>query len=181
MWFKKNQHLNYYQLLAAGLIMLLAGCAIPGQVSPGTSKSQVLESNRPRAEIEDVSGSDLERLADGNTQFAFDIYQQIQSQPGNLFYSPYSISSALAMTYAGAEGSTAEEMAATLRFLLDQENLHSAFNALDQKLDSLAEIEVPQDQGDPFQLNIANAIWGQQDFHFEDDFLDLLAENYGAG
>jgi len=181
MLFKKKQHFAFYQLLAAGLIMVLAGCAIPGQVSPGTSKFQVLESDRPRAEIGDVTGSDIERLADGNTQFAFDIYQQIQSQPGNLFYSPYSISSALAMTYAGAEGSTAEEMAATLRFILDQENLHPAFNALDQKLDSLAEIEVPQDQGDPFQLNIANAIWGQKDFHFESDFLDLLAENYGAG
>ena len=181
MLFKKNQHFAYYQLLAGALILVLAGCAMPGQVSPGTSKSQVLESKRPRAETGDVPGSDLERLADGNTQFAFDLYQQIQSQPGNLFYSPYSISSALAMTYAGAEGSTAEEMAATLRFLLDQENLHPAFNALDQKLDSLAELEVPKDQGDPFQLNIANAIWGQQDFHFEDAFLDLLAENYGAG
>ena len=181
MLLKKNQHLNYYQLLAAGLIMVLAGCAIPGQVSPGASKPQALESNRPRAEIGDVAGSDIERLADGNTQFAFDIYQQLQSQPGNLFYSPYSISSALAMTYAGAEGSTAEEMASVLRFMLDQENLHPAFNALDQKFDSLAELEIPQDQGDPFQLNIANAIWGQQDFHFEDDFLDLLAENYGAG
>ena len=178
---EKNQHLNLYQLLAAGLIMLLAGCAIPRQVSPGTSKAKVLESNRPRAEIGNVSGSDLERLADGNTQFAFNIYQQLQSLPGNLFYSPYSISSALAMTYAGAEESTAEEMASVLRFMLDQENLHPAFNALGQKLDSLAELEVPQDQGDPFQLNIANAIWGQQDFHFEDDFLDLLAENYGAG
>jgi serpin B len=181
MLLKKNQYLNYYHLLVAGLIMLLAGCAIPGQVSPETSKSQVLESNRPRAEIGDVSGSDLERLADGNTQFTFDIYQQLQSQPGNLFYSPYSISSALAMTYAGAEGSTAEEMASVLHFMLVQENLHPAFNALGQKLDSLAELEVPKDQGDPFQLNIANAIWGQQDFHFEDDFLDLLAENYGAG
>ncbi len=181
MLLKKNQHLNYYHLLAAGLIMVLAGCAIPGQVSPETSKSQVLESNRPRAEIEDVPVNDLERLADGNTQFTFDLYRQLQSQPGNLFYSPYSISSALAMTYAGAEGSTAEEMASVLRFMLDQENLHPAFNALDQKLDSLAELEVPKDQGDPFQLNIANAIWGQQDFHFEDDFLDLLAENYGAG
>ncbi len=181
MLLKKNQHLNFYQLVAAGLIMVLAGCAIPGQVSPGTSKSQVLESNRPRAEIENVSGSDLERLADGNTQFAFDLYQKLQSQPGNLFYSPYSISSALAMTSAGAEGGTAEEMAATLRFLLDQESLHPAFNALDQKLAALADIEIPEGQGDPFQLNIANAIWGQQDFHFEDDFLGLLAENYGAG
>jgi len=181
MLFKKNQHFAYYQLLAGALILVLAGCSMPGQVSPGTSKSQVLESKSPRAEAGDVPGSDLEKLADGNTQFAFDIYQQIQSQPGNLFYSPYSISSALAMTYAGAEGSTAEEMAAALRFFLDQENLHPAFNALDQKLDSLAELEVPKDQGDPFQLNIANAIWGQQDFHFEDDFLDLLAENYGAG
>jgi len=181
MFIKKNLHLNYYQLLAAIFIIVLAGCAMPGQSSPGTSKSQVLESKRPRAETGDVSGSDLESLADGNTQFAFDLYGQLQSQPGNLFYSPYSISSALAMTYAGAEGGTAEEMAATLRFLLDQENLHPAFNALDQKLDLLAELEVPKDQGDPFQLNIANAIWGQQDFHFEDDFLDLLAENYGAG
>jgi len=181
MFIKKNLHLNYYQLLEAIFIIVLAGCAMPGQSSPGTSKSQVLESKRPRAETGDVSGSDLESLADGNTQFAFDLYGQLQSQPGNLFYSPYSISSALAMTYAGAEGGTAEEMAATLRFLLDQENLHPAFNALDQKLDLLAELEVPKDQGDPFQLNIANAIWGQQDFHFEDDFLDLLAENYGAG
>jgi len=181
MFIKKNLHLNYYQLLAAIFIIVLAGCAMPGQTSPGTSKPQVLESKRPRAETGDVSGSDLESLADGNTQFAFDLYGQLQSQPGNLFYSPYSISSALAMTYAGAEGGTAEEMAATLRFLLDQENLHPAFNALDQKLDLLAELEVPKDQGDPFQLNIANAIWGQQDFHFEDDFLDLLAENYGAG
>jgi len=181
MLLKKNHQLNYYQLLAAGLIMVLAGCAAPGQVSPGTSKSQVLESNRPRAEIGNVSGNDLERLADGNTQFAFDIYRQLQSQPGNLFYSPYSISSALAMTYAGAEGRTAEEMANALRFMLGQENLHLAFNALGQKLDSLAELEISKDQGEPFQLNIANAIWGQQDFHFEDDFLDLLAENYGAG
>jgi len=175
MLLKKNQHLNYYQLLVAGLIMVLAGCAIPGQVSPGASKPQALESNRPRAEIGDVSRSNLD------TQFAFDIYQQLQSQPGNLFYSPYSISSALAMTYAGAEGSTAEEMASVLRFMLDQENLHPTFNALDQKFDSLAELEIPQNQGDPFQLNIANAIWGQKDFHFESDFLDLLAENYGAG
>jgi serpin B len=181
MLLKKNQYLNYYHLLAAGLIMLLAGCAIPGQVSPETSKSQVLESNRPRAEIEDVPVNDLERLADGNTQFTFDLYRQLQSQPGNLFYSPYSISSALAMTYAGAEGSTAEEMASVLHFMLVQESLHPAFNALGQKLDSLAELEVPKDQGDPFQLNIANAIWGQKDFHFEDDFLDTLAENYGAG
>ncbi len=181
MLINKNHHLNIYQLLAAGLIMLLAGCATPGQVSPGPSKSQVLESKRPRAEAGGVPGSDLERLADGNTQFAFDLYQQLQSQPGNLFYSPYSISSALAMTSAGAEGGTAEEMTATLRFLLGQESLHPAFNALDQKLASLAEIEIPEGQGEPFQLNIANAIWGQQDFHFEEDFLDLLAENYGAG
>lgn len=181
MLLKKNQHLICYQLLAAGLIMVLAGCIMPGQTSPGTSKFQVLESKLPRAEIGDVSGSDLERLADGNTHFAFDLYGQLQSQPGNLFYSPYSISSALAMTYAGAAGGTAEEMVAVMHFLQAQENLHPAFNALDQKLDFLAEIEVPKDQGDPFQLNIVNAIWGQQDFHFENDFLDLLTENYGAG
>ncbi|MEN4100873.1 MAG: serpin family protein, partial [Anaerolineaceae bacterium] len=103
-------------------------------------------------------------------------YQALREQPGNLFYSPYSISLALAMTYAGARGDTAAQMADVLHFELTQEQLHPAFNKLDETLNR--EVEGVEQ---PFQLNIANSIWGQRDFEFEADFLDVLAENYGAG
>lgn len=167
--------------LVSVVILVVSGCDFNIPDSPGSSSAQVLESKLPRAEVSDISGSDLIKLAEGNTAFTLDLYQQIKSTPGNLFYSPYSISSALAMTYAGSEGKTAEEMAAAMHFLLPQESLHSAFNGLDHMLTSLAEIEIPEGEGDPFQLNIANSLWGQEGFHFESDFLDILAENYGAG
>ena len=72
--------------------------------------------------------TDLEDLADGNNTFAFDLYQALKETNGNLFYSPYSISSALAMTYAGARGETEKQMSDTLHFTLPQNSLHPAFN-----------------------------------------------------
>ncbi len=61
------------------------------------------------------------------------------------------------------------------------DQLHPAFNTLDQILASRGEEELPEDSGDPFQLNIANALWGQKDYHFEQDFLDTVAKYYGGG
>ena len=161
--------------------LVLVGCSMVSEILPGNSGSQVLVSDLPRSDGQGSSAEDLEKLADGNTEFALDLYHRLESGEGNLFYSPYSISSALAMTYAGAEGQTADEMAAVFHFLLEEDRLHPTFNALDQYLEGLAEQEIPEDMGEAFQLNIANAIWGLKDFHFESDFLDTLATNYGAG
>ena len=61
-----------------------------------------------------------------NNAFAVELYKQLQGQPGNLFFSPESISTALAMAYAGARGDTATEMANTFHFILPQEKLHPA-------------------------------------------------------
>ena len=167
--------------IQAGLLICLASCsAIAGSI-PGGSNSLVLVSELPRADVSDATGDDLNQLAAANRTFALDLYHQLETMDGNLFYSPYSISSALAMTYAGAEGKTAEEMAAVFHFLMEEDLLHPAFNALDQYLEGLAKQEILDDTGEAFQLNIANAIWGQKDFHFESDFLDTLAANYGAG
>ncbi|MBA7560762.1 hypothetical protein ES708_02393 [subsurface metagenome] len=84
------------------------------------------------------------------------------------------------MTYGGARGETEEQMANALRFSLPQNQLHPAFNALVLELDSRGEgAEGKDDEG--FRLNIVNAIWGQRDYEFLNDFLDLLAVNYGAG
>jgi len=127
-----------------------------------------------------VDEADLTALVSGNNAFAFDLYQALRAEDGNLFYSPYSISLALAMTYAGARGETAQQMADTLHFVLPQDRLHSAFNSLDIELSRRGEDAKGKDGGG-FRLNIVNAIWGQKGYHFLTTFLDPLAENYGAG
>lgn len=90
-------------------------------------------------------------LAEGNTEFAVPLYLELGAAKGNLFFSPYSISSALGMTYAGAGGDTAAQMKEVLRFRLNQAELNSAFKALNGELRSTA-----QKTGQ--KLSIANAL-----------------------
>jgi serpin B len=82
------------------------------------------------------------------------------------------------MTFAGAAGSTADQMAGTLHFDLEDGALHAAFNAYALDLEARANADV---DGTPFELSIANSLWGQEGFAFRPEFLDLLAENYAAG
>ena len=145
----------------------MVGCQ-ESQVQAQAAASDVERQTAPQVPLTDRS-----ELVAGNSAFAFDLYHNLRRDAGNLFFSPYSISSALAMTYAGARGETQRQMAQTLHFALSQERLHPAFNALDLKLDSLVQ--------DDFQLRIANAIWGQTGYAFLADFLDTLAQYYGAG
>jgi serpin B len=154
------------------IVACLAGC--PNTQRNTQPPGEEVKSDKARNTSPDVSADDLAELVAGNSAFAFDLYQQVRTGDGNLFFSPYSISSALAMTYAGARGQTEQEMADTLDFSLPQERLHPAFNALDLALASRAA------DGD-FQLNIVNRLWGQTGFTFLPGFLDVLAENYGAG
>jgi serpin B len=127
-----------------------------------------------RAEQPAAKPADKAAAAKGDNEFALDVYAQLRGEEGNLFFSPYSISTALAMTYAGARGQTADEMAKTLHFTLDQEHLHPAMGALIRELN---------DPGKPsgYQLSVANALWGQKGQPFRKDFLDLTRTDYGAG
>ena len=131
----------------------------------------------------EAPADDMAAVAAGNNAFAAAAYALLAAEEGNLVYSPASIRLALAMTYAGARGETAAEMAEVLRFDLSDEALHAAFNALDQELASRNQ-EFPA-TGDgverKVQLSIANSLWGQDGFTFAPEFLDTLAENYGAG
>jgi serpin B len=110
----------------------------------------------------------------GSNQFAFDLYARLRDRPGNLFFSPESISTALAMTYAGARGETAEQMAKTLHFTLESEQLNAAFHALIQELNGGHKKRA-------YELRVANALWGQKGFGFLPAFLKGLQSNYGAG
>ena len=127
-----------------------------------------------------VPAADSTTLASDNAAFAFAAYQQLITTNTNLVFSPASISIALAITYAGAATTTATEMASALHFTLPPAQLHPAFNALDQALASRGQGFLGGDGG-PMQVNITNAVWAEQTYTFKTDFLDTLAENYGAG
>ncbi|MBN1347463.1 MAG: serpin family protein [Phycisphaerae bacterium] len=161
--------------LAVGGSVLVSGC-LPWP----TTDETLVKSNKAREASPSVSQSDLDELVAGNTAFALDLYSAISDEGINLFCSPYSISIALAMTYAGARGQTEQQMADTLHFTLPQERLHPAFNALDLALASRGKGASGAD-GEGFRLNIANAIWGQKDYAFLEAYLDVLAVDYGAG
>lgn len=166
---------SIWMYVACIVIVLLTGLAACSQpVSP-----DVVSSDKPRSTAT-VGQGDMALLVDGNNMFALDLYHALKGTQGNLFYSPYSISQALAMTYAGARDTTEKEMAATLHFTLPQNSLHPAFNILDQQLKTRGQdAKGKDDKG--FRLNIVNAIWGQKGYNFLTEYLDILAQNYGAG
>ncbi|MGQ9545661.1 MAG: serpin family protein [Dehalococcoidia bacterium] len=166
--------------LIALLVALLLLSLVASTYLTQPAVAEEVKSLSERIPSPHVSGTEVSLLVEGNNIFAFRLYQALKGQDGNLLYSPYSISLALAMTYAGARGETAEQMANTLQFLLQQERLHPAFNWLDIELASRGEGAQGKD-GEGFRLNIVNAIWGQKDYSFLSEFLDVLAENYGAG
>ncbi|MBU2009233.1 MAG: serpin family protein [Chloroflexi bacterium] len=164
------------KVLLFGLLVAIAGLGGCAQPASG----EVLRSDKPRVTAPAADQAGLSALVDGNSSFAFDLYQALRKAEGNLFCSPYSISQALAMTYGGARGQTEKQMADTLHFTLPQARLHVALNALDLELARRGQGAKGKD-GEGFRLRIVNAIWGQKDYRFLQQYLDLLAENYGAG
>ncbi|MFC4246102.1 serpin family protein [Natribaculum luteum] len=136
----------------------------------------------------------------GNVAFSLDLLEELRadSPDENLFFSPYSVSVALAMTYAGARGETAAEMADALRYELEDGDLHPAFGALEAEFarrnedgeargasngerTASASDDQEGDDGPAFQFTTANSLWGQDGYPFREDFLDLLEAYYGAG
>jgi len=120
-----------------------------------------------------VQPSPTQALVDGNTAFACDLYAQFRNNPGNLFFSPYSVSTALAMTCAGAHGNTETQMAQVLHLGQDQPAIHRAFGQLQRQL-----AEADKQQG--IQLSIANALWAQQGHPFLPAFLNIGKDDYQA-
>lgn len=114
----------------------------------------------------------VDSIVKGNSSFAAKLYSELGAGEGNLFFSPYSISSALGMTYAGARGNTAVEMKQVLHFSLDQSALHPAFKALNRELAASA--------GKTGQkLNIANGLV-LTGGNVSPQFKAILKDNYAA-
>src|SRR5438874_270215 len=112
-------------------------------------------------------------IAESNTAFAFDLYGRLKDKPGNVFFSPYSVSTALAMTYAGARGDTEKQMAHVLHFQADQSRIHSGFSEARLQLG-----EAGKEKG--LELNVANALWAQKGHPFLPAFLGIATGSYKA-
>jgi serpin B len=168
-----------FALALCASVLGLAACGdgtTPATPAPGDE----VRSTHARITAPAVPAADRASLVAGNTRFAADVYRALAAEPGNVIYSPHSISIALGMTWAGARNNTERQMAQTLRFGMSQAQTHAAFNALDQELAHRAE-RAPEGGGRPFRLRVVNKLWGQRGYRFQPSFLDTLAENYGAG
>lgn len=113
----------------------------------------------------------LDAVVQGNTAFALKMHQQLSSEEGNVFFSPYSISSALGMTYAGARNNTEQEMKAALQFPGERDEMCRSFGNLQEGLNDV------QQRGD-VKLSIANAIWAEKSYTFLPSFMDLVQKDY---
>ena len=149
-----------------------------------TDKTPPGSATGPASQPFDANDPDVKLLVKGLNEFAIDLYKEIaKTEEGNIFFSPFSISSALAMTYAGARGKTAEEMAKVLHLppeLLkdDAKRLHAAFAKLNAYLNAKRESD-----GKPrgYNLAVANRLWGQEGLSFLEPFIEVNKTFYGAG
>jgi serpin B len=119
-------------------------------------------------------------IGQANNAFALDLYAKLAAQSdGNLFLSPNSLETALTMTYAGARGNTATEMAAVLHLPADSNAIPKDFGDFIKELNGGS--TAAGGKGRAYQLSVANALWGQTGFHFLPDFTDMLKTDYEAG
>jgi len=117
---------------------------------------------------------EVRTLVTGSNAFALELYAKLAGREGNLFFSPASIHTALGMTYVGARGRTAEQMAKVFHFDLPPEKLHPAFGRMIEDLNAGA-------GKDKYELSVANALWAQKGYPFLDDFITVNETHYGAG
>ena len=143
---------------------LLSGCTWQGSLPPSSD-----DITPPVDDLVITEG--LDNVVNANNQFALDLYSKYKSKEGNIFFSPYSISTALAMTYEGAKRETAQEMQSVFHFSEDNNtrrggyaDLYSEINKKDKK----------------YKLHTANALWAEKDFHFSNDYFNVVEQYYNG-
>ncbi len=155
-------------LCSSALAVTGVGCASNPSDTPNP-RVDPFEARKIPAELQ----ADVGSVVAGNNAFAADLYAQLRSTDGNLFFSPFSVAAALSMTSAGAAGVTADEMARVLHSSLAREQFHPANGALIQSLDRGVALG-------GYRLNVANRLWGQTGFPFLESFLKTTREDYAA-
>jgi len=117
------------------------------------------------------SAEDVSAVVNANNQFAFELYSKYKSNEGNIFFSPYSISTALAMTFEGARGKTADEMQSVFHFPKDEALRRNSFQQIYNEINK---------EDKPYMLKTANALWAQEGYTFLDSYFSLIKQYYGG-
>jgi serpin B len=138
----------YKRHLLSGLVLLLAGLVISVSV---------------------LYAQDLSSVVNANNQFAFELYSKYKSKEGNIFFSAYSLSSALAMTYEGARGQTADEIQSVFHFPKDDSLRRESFLKIYEQINK---------KDKKYQLRTANALWAQKDYKFLAEYFNLIDQYY---
>jgi len=133
------------------------------------------------------AATNFDLAATATNQLAVDLHRQLATGDENLCVSPYSIQSALAMTFAGADGETRTEMAHVLHFPADGA-VPGSFSALQHSLEEMnaktAELAKESKKfggpSEPITLTIANRLFAQKGYQFRQAFLALVKQNYGG-
>ncbi|MBI2646965.1 serpin family protein, partial [Candidatus Woesearchaeota archaeon] len=113
----------------------------------------------------------IQEVVNANNKFAFELYSELnKAEDGNIFYSPYSISAALAMTYEGAKGQTADEIKSVFHFP-ESNTLRPNFAAIYNDINK---------KDKPYKLSTGNALWVQQDYKFLEEYLSTVEKYYGG-
>jgi serpin B len=195
----KNLNKRAFITGMAVLLIIALGAALPA------CTEGLQETSSAKSVIQTPVGI-LDNVIDANNQFAVDLFLKFKSKDGNIFFSPYSIFSALEMAYEGARGQTAEEMQRVLHLPADKDKIHSDFLSINDGLNKglsygLPEItQVPSpshvykfesltptlypvfplktETETPFELFIANAIWAQKDYPFKNDYISAVEEYF---
>jgi serpin B len=167
---------------------LLGACSVTNTGNPHVASNDshpegitLLRSELARDTTPQLSEDEQAQFGADQRKLTFALYAQLSKDNPNLFFSPYSIATALAMVYAGAKAETKQEMATALSFSLPEPTLHAAFNATALALaERESELE-PGNAGDGFELSINNANFAHSGLDVQPAFLDVLATHYDAG
>jgi len=153
-------------LIAVGILTIHSGVIAVAEESSQTESERI-----PVVPSRVLSAAERSLIV-GNTQFAFDLYRKLHQGNGNLFFSPYSISQALAMVYTGSDGKTEDQMASALQFEFAPHDLPPVFEALHS--------ELVRRGTRSFQLHLANSLWWQEGYALRQVYLKTLRKRFGA-
>ena len=163
--------LRFSKITSLTIGLILAGCsAIPPTSS---EKKPTLQSTLPPKSI-DINDQGIKQVAEANNQFAIDMFQQLYKEDSkindNVFYSPYSLSTAMAMIYDAAAGQTQAQIRQTFHYP-ELSVLHNSSAQLHQHFNQ---------PNKPYRLMTNNGLWLQQDLQPNSAFINNVTSYYGA-
>ena len=157
-----------------GLVVVILSVVLIGSSSPVVSNwltGIIAKSDIPILRDGGDIASTVQATVDASNRFAFDLYRRYSTEGGNILFSPYSISTAVSMTYEGARGKTAKEMKAVFYFVEEPSERRPAVARIFNVLNS---------EDREYTLHTVNALWMQEGYPILEDYVDTVADYYGG-